>query len=553
MTGTQETQQSDSGTGGDAVAAALRALGVDTVFAIASIHNLPILDALVRAGQFTIIDCRHEQNAVHAADGYSRSTGKLGVAITSTGPGAANASGGLFEAMFASSRVLMLTGQVESAYYGAGRAFVHEAEQQLPMLAALTRQVWSVRRAEDIGQTVLDAGRSACAGRPAPTAVEIPIDLQFAEIGGDLASVSVSRTQPPAARIEAAAQLLSTAERPIIWAGGGVNHAGAADALLALVERLQIPVVTSMAGRGAISEEHPLCVGALVVERPVRELLAEADVVLAIGTHFHMINTAYWTIELGGKLIHLDADPRVFDRSYSTDVRIIGDALVSIEALDQAIGQTAATSDWVDRAAAAGAVARASVREQIGPQWCTIMDAIRDALPDNSPIVRDATIPAYTWGNRLLPIRTSRTSIMPMSNAIGPGLPLSIGACIGSGQRTVVLHGDGGIMLSIGELPVLAQYNLPLTVCVFNDHGYGILRAIQGATYDGDLHDVDLATPDFAALARSCGIEGVSVSTAEDFAAAFAASVQRDGPTVIDIDIRAFPKLIYGGKQRLLT
>lgn len=553
MSGQNNTAPATEGTGGDAVAAALRALGVDTVFAIASIHNLPLLDALVRDGRFTIIDCRHEQNAVHAADGYSRATGKLGVAITSTGPGAANASGGLFEAMFASSRVLMLTGQVETSYYGAGRAFVHEAEQQLPMLASLTRQVWSVRRAEDIAQSVMEAGRAASAGRPAPTAVEIPIDLQFADTSYDLEPVVVLRTKPAAARITAAAELLAKAQRPIIWAGGGVNHAGAADALQALAERLQIPVVTSMAGRGAISEDHPLCVGALVVERPVRELLAEADVVLAIGTHFHMINTAYWTLKLGGTLIHADADPRVFDRSYRTDVRIIGDALLSIEALDNAVPATAAETGWAQQAATAGADARALVREQIGAPWCTVMDAIREALPDAAPVVRDATIPAYTWGNRLLPIRASRTSIMPVSNAIGPGLPLSIGACIGSGERTVVLHGDGGIMLSIGELPVLKQYNLPLTVCIFNDHGYGILRAIQGATFDGDLHDVDLATPDFAAMARACGIEGVSVSTAEDFATAFAASVQRDGPTVIDVDIRSFPKLVYGGKQRLLT
>ncbi|PRZ42753.1 acetolactate synthase-1/2/3 large subunit [Antricoccus suffuscus] len=541
------------GTGGDAVVHALHALGVEAVFGIASIHNLPILDAIVRDGQIKIFDCRHEQNAVHAADGYSRVTGKLGVAITSTGPGAANAAGGLFEARFASSRVLMLTGQVESQFYMQGKAFLHEAESQMPMLTSLTRQSWSVRRTEDIVADVVAAGTAAMSGRPAPTAVEIPIDFQYAEHEYDEApAVQIRRTTPDSKRIAQVAELLGTAKRPLIWAGGGVNHAGAADALRALVERLQIPVVTSMAGRGAVPEDHPLSVGPLITEKPVRELIADADVVVAIGTHFHMTNTGNWAIQINGQLAHIDADSRVFDRNYPTAARVIGDALLSIEALDSAVASTSAEAEWLTRSQEAGSAARDGVRKQIGTEYAAIMDAIRDNLPADGPVVRDATVPAYVWGNRLLPIVRSRTSIMPVSNAIGPGLPLSVGACVGAGVRTVVIHGDGGIMLSIGELATIAQYQLPLTVCVFNDKGYGILRKIQGSTFDGALHDVDLATPDFAALAESCGIKGVSVDNAADFAKVFAESCQSDGPTVIEIDMTNLGELMYGGKQRMM-
>lgn len=541
------------GTGGDAVVHALHALGVEAVFSIASVHNLPILDAIVRDGRIDIIDCRHEQNAVHAADGYSRVTGKLGVAITSTGPGAANSAGGLFEATFASSRVLMLTGQVESQFYMQGKAFLHEAESQLPMLTALTRQTWSVRRSEDIVDDVIAAGTAAMSGRPAPTAVEIPIDFQYAEHSYDEARpVRIRRTTPNADRIEQVAELLRGATKPLIWAGGGVNHAGAAQALQTMVERLRIPIVTSMAGRGALPETHELNLGPLITERPVREVIAEADVVVAIGTHFHMTNTANWSIRIGGKLAHIDADSRVFDRDYPTAARVMGDALLAIEALDAAVASTSADPEWLATAQAAGTAAREHVREQIGPEYAAIMDAIRDNLPDAAPVVRDATVPAYVWGNRLLPIVRSRTSIMPVSNAIGPGLPLSVGACVGAGVRTIVIHGDGGIMLSIGELGTIAQYRLPLTVCVFNDRGYGILRKIQGATFDAPLHDVDLATPDFAALAESFGIKGVAVDNAADFAKAFAESCNSDGPTVIDIDSRNLGELTYGGKQRML-
>lgn len=542
------------GTGGDAVVAALKALGVDTVFSIASVHNLPILDAIERDGSIKIIDCRHEQNATHAADGYSRATGKLGVAITSTGPGAANAAGGLFEARFASSRVLMLTGQVESKFYGQGRAFLHEADEQMAYLQSMTRQAWSVRRTADLVDDIVAAGRTAMSGRPAPTAVEIPIDFQYAEFDfEEPAEVEVRRTPADPAEIEKAAELLRSAKRPVLWAGGGVNHAGAADALQALAEQLQIPVVTSQAGRGAIAEDHELCIGALVNEKPIIGLLKEADVVLAIGTHFHMVNLNGWTIPLGTQLIHVDVDPENFDRNYRTAVRVNADALDAIEALSAAVSATDADGDWLATAQKARDEAQAGVRDLMGEKWVAIMDSIRRHLPAAGPVVRDATVPAYVWGNRLLPILTSRTSMMPVSNAIGPGLPLAIGATIGAGERAVCIHGDGGIMLSIGDLPVLAQYNLPLTVIVFNDRGYGILRKIQGATFDGPLHDVDLATPDFAKLAEACGIASTRVSTPEEFDDAFAESVASDGPMVIEVDMSDLGELKYGGKQRLLS
>ncbi|HMG63739.1 MAG TPA: thiamine pyrophosphate-binding protein, partial [Streptosporangiaceae bacterium] len=166
-------------TGGDLVAEALEALGVEHVFGIVSVHNLPIYDAIRRRGRITTINSRHEQGAVHAADGYARSTGRLGVAITSTGPGAANAVPGLYEAAFSSSPVLMITGQVETRFYGKGRGVLHEAEQQLPMLRSVTRRTESVRRAQDIPELIMLAAADALTGRPQPVAVEIPIDLQY--------------------------------------------------------------------------------------------------------------------------------------------------------------------------------------------------------------------------------------------------------------------------------------------------------------------------------------------------------------------------------------
>ncbi|MDG4825284.1 thiamine pyrophosphate-binding protein [Asanoa sp. WMMD1127] len=541
-------------TGGDAVVEALRALGVDRVFVVASVHNLPILNALHRDGGIAVVNVRHEQAAVHGADGYARVTGRLGVAITSTGPGAANAMGGLFEAGFASSPVLMLTGQVETGFYGKGRGYLHEAERQLEMLRSVTRQAWSVRRAADIAEVVVAAGREALTGRPQPTAVEIPVDLQYAETPRTgVVAAPVPRAAPDPARVAAAAALLAGARRPLVWAGGGVNHAGAADALRAFVERLGIPVVTSTEGRGALPEDHPLCLGSLATYKPLRAHVERADAVLVVGSRFQMYPTGFWRLRLPPALVHLDADPTVIGRSYPARVALVADARDGLAALDAALPTGAVEPGWADegRAAADATVARA--RERLGPDHRGIMDAIRRHLPRDGVVVRDSTVPAYVWGDSLLPILSSRTSLRPVSSAIGPGLPLAIGAAAGAGERTVVIHGDGGIMLTIGELSTLAQTGLPVTVCVFNDRGYGILRGIEAATFAGAQHDVDLATPDFAALAEAMGVPAEKVSDAAGFEKAFAASVARPGPALIEVDLLALAPMDYpiGGHENV--
>lgn len=528
--------------GGDVVLEALIALDVECVFVVASIHNLPILDAIRRRGGVRVVNMRHEQSVVHAADGYSRATGRLGVAITSTGPGAANAMGGLFEAGFASSRVLMITGQVETRFYGQGKGFLHEAENQLDMLRSVTRESWSVRRVEDIGASVLAAGRAAQTGRPQPTAVEIPVNLQYQH--SDIELLAVPPLVPTAAlpeRIRQAAELIAGARRPLIWAGGGVVSGGAWDELRQLAERLRIPVVTSTQGRGALPDNHPLCLGALTTSAPVRAIVEEADLIIAVGTHFQMYDTGFWEIALTSQLIHIDVDATVIGRNYPVAVAVVADAVVALPALDRAVTASAADPGWEERAKDAAQEARAELLNSLGVDHRAIVGIIRRYLPAGGAVVRDATVPAYNWGNTLLPILEPRTSMHPTSAAIGPGLPLAIGATIGRGARSVVIHGDGGIMLTIGELSSLAQADAPLTVLVFNDGGYGILRGIQAATFGEETarNDVDLNTPDFVALAQAMHIPADRVESVEEFEAAFAASVETDGPHLIEIDLHS--------------
>lgn len=527
------------------VVRALEALGVRQVFGIVSVHNLPIMSAIKDSDRIQVVNMRHEQAAVHAADGYARATGQLGVALTSTGPGAANAMGGLFEAGFASSRVLMITGQVETRFYGQGRSALHEAEHQRQMLGSILRDVVSVRRTVDIPAAVARAATAILTGRPQPAAVEIPIDLQYAEDE----MPPMPEVAPPAAsvddaRVRKAAELLSAAERPLLWAGGGVISGGAADELRGLAEDLDIPVVTSVEGRGALSEEHRLCLGAMANGPDLRRIIKEADVVLAVGTRFQMLPTGNWSARPGGELIHLDADPAVINRSFPAGLGIVADARAGLAAIRRHATAGPGRTAWTEQAAAAREAARERIHGQIGPDHRAIYEAIRRHLPDAGCVVRDATVPAYTWGDRLLPIRRPRTSLRPASAAIGPGLPLAIGAAMATGERTVVIQGDGGLMLSVGELAAVAQYGMPITLCVFNDGGYGVLRRIETATY-GRTHDVDLATPRFADLAAAFGLHSVRVETAADFEAAFKDSVARGGPAVIEVDTTALTPIEY--------
>jgi len=527
-------------TGGEAVVAALKALDVRHVFGIVSVHNIPIYDAILRDGTITPVSVRHEQGAVHAADGYSRATGKLGVAIVSTGPGTMNAMPGLFEAGFASSRVLLITGQIDSVYYSKGKGFLHEAPRQTETLRSVTRLTESVRRTEDIAETVVRVARDVMTGRPQPGAVEIPIDHQYGKAPVDVPHVEGwPRQQPSKESVASAVELLAGAKRPLIWAGGGVITADASEELRQLAEYLGAPVVTSVNGRGAIPEDHPLALGPLSNDPALDPVITHADVVFAVGTRFQGAATRNWTLEIPGKLVHLDADPGVIGRNYPPALSMVTDARLGLAAIVRALSSRAAEPAFAESAQGAAGQARAAIRKQIGPDYAAIMDTMREVLPRDANIVRDATVPAYLWGNRLIPVLEPRTSIMSTSAAIGPGLPLAIGAAIGSGRKTALIQGDGGFMLNIAELATAAQYKAPVIVCLFNDGGYGVLRTIQARTFEGRQTGVDLGSPDFPAVAEGMGVRAERVRGVADFREVFRRAVESDGPVLLDIDMSA--------------
>lgn len=545
-------------TGGDLVYRALRALDVRHVFGIVSVHNIPIYDAIKRGGGITPVDVRHEQAGLHMADAYARATNRLGVAITSTGPGACNAMAGLFEAGFASSRVLMITGQVDQPFYGKGKGVLHEAEKQVDMLRSVTRRTESVREVDDIAEAIFRVADDILSGRPQPGAVEIPVDLQYAQTPEQTPRFEAPEPRvPDDGQIAAAADALAAASKRVIWAGGGVISGGASSELVALAEALRAPVFTTSNGRGSIPEDHELAMGPLTTQPGLRDVIGEAEVLLAVGTRFQSGSTANWSLEMPRRLIHVDVDPGVVGRNYRPEVTVMGDARATLAALADATNAQPGDGDFLAQAIERRDQARAAIREQMGSDHEVIMDTMRELLPRDGNIVRDATVPAYVWGNRLIPVVTPNTSFNPTSAAIGPGLPLAIGAALGSGSKTVLIQGDGGFMLSIGELATAAQYALPLIVCVFNDGGYGVLRSIQRARFEGRNTGVDLLTPDFAGVADAMGVKGFKVKGVDAFREAFRQAMDRDGPALLDIDMASlaplggmFGRRAQGGRQR---
>jgi acetolactate synthase-1/2/3 large subunit len=531
-------------TGGEAVARSLAALGVRHVFGIVSVHNLPIYDAL-DTSDIEVVACRHEQFAVHAADGYARATGRLGVALASSGPGTTNAVSGLYEAQFGSSPVLLVTGQTESTFYGKGKGFLHESEKQLDLLRAVTRRAETIWRTEDIGTVLTSVALDALTGRPQPVAVEIPIDQQYRVAPVAIpSSPAPARLEPSDEDLARAAELLSAARRPLVWAGGGVVAAGAGVELLAVATALGAPVITTIEGRGAIPETHELALGPRTDRRDLEPIITDADVVLAVGTRFQNYSTRVWRLPIPGQLVHLDADPRMIGLNYHANVAVVGDAKVGLARLAELLEGGSVESDWVARARTAVEADLERSAKEVGPDHLRIVELMRAALPDDAVVVRDTTVPGYLWGNRLLPILRPRTSIRPSSSAIGPGIGLAVGAALGAGTTTVLIVGDGGFQLGLGELATAAQYQLPLVVCVFNDRGYGVLRTIQAAVSDR-TYGVELHTPDFAAVALGMGVDAVHVAGVDEFDDEFRRAVAQERPVLLDIDMGSLAPLDF--------
>ncbi|MDE0140228.1 MAG: thiamine pyrophosphate-binding protein [Caldilineaceae bacterium] len=537
-----------------ALVESLRAQGVDTIFGIISSHTMEIFDALYdHQDAIRFISTRHEQAAAMMADGYARVTGKPGICLTSTGPGAANSMGGLGEAYAASSPVLTITSSAEEQLYERGLGTMHETKNQLDMLSTVTQHSVHISRPEDAPEHVREAFSLFQDRRHRPIAIEIPSDVQCQEaeiaISGPIRQAAP--TADPAA-VEAAADILLAGRRVGVIAGTGVHRSGAGRELTRLVERLGAPVFTTANSKGAIAEDHPLSLGMYGgeynfppggLEDPRQTFADSLDVILVVGSSLSYFRAKSQGLRQPPQLIHLDIDTAPMDKWYATTVRLVGDARTVLEQLNGALANRE-SSDTTAKGVEEGYAAKVrEVRERIReykrrtlPNETKIMEAIRRVTARDAVFVGDVGVCNHRGANYCLDIFDERSYLIPAWGGLGFGLPAAAGAKAGvPGRQVICITGDGGFQFNIQELGTCVQYGLRPVVLVFNDDAWGLLRHYQENRKGGRYIASDLRNPDFTRLAEAYGARGLRANSLPELVQSLELALATEKVTVIDV------------------
>lgn len=529
--------------GARAVIATLERHGVDTVFGIPGVHTLPLYDELRDSGIRHVL-ARHEQGAGYMAYGYARATGRVGVALVISGPGVTNIATPMANAYSDSVPVLTIATTLPRDHDGRERGALHELKDQYGSMSALVGWARRVSGASEPPGAVAEAFAALTARRPRGAYLEIPLDLLTEPVpGGAAEPLPVSRPVPAAETVREAAALLDGATRPLIIAGSGATDA--ADSLRALAERLGAPVLLGPGSKGVLPDGHPLALATRVSVVPdaLRELIDGCDVALIVGTKLGDERTAAGSMPLPPVRIRVDLDPAEIDRRRPVDVGVHADAGAFLDALLDACDGPGGTlrDDRAQWAAKAVAAAKAAMVEYARTDFevpTEYLEAIRAALPPDGVTVADMTMLGYASAE-LYPVDRPRTYIHPYELcSIGCGLPIALGARVGSGDRPVVaLCGDGGILQTIGELATATQENVPVTVIVFNDRTYSAVHQQQRRAYDGRVIATELQAPDYIGLAASFGLHAARAESPDSLQAALSAASARPSATLIEVPI----------------
>jgi acetolactate synthase-1/2/3 large subunit len=530
-------------TGGDALARQLAREGIRQIFGVPGVQLDYAVDGLARlsaAEAITYWNTRHEQATSYMADGYSRSTGRVGVCMVVPGPGLLNALAGVVTAYACSSRVLCIAGQIPSNAIGHGLGLLHEIPHQSLILRTLTK--WSARaeRPQDVARLVHEAVRQLRSGRPRPVGLEIPPDVLQAT--ADISLLDPVEhdepIEPDATLVRNAAQLLSSAERPVIYAGGGAVAGDASQPLRKLAELLQCPVVMSPNGRGALDDRHPLALTWLGGRAP----LAEADLVLGVGSRF-LSGQEQLTFAAGARCILLNAEPGDLAEPRRPDVAILGDAALGLSALcDELSGLSTGTrGPWLDL----DHVRRwaEDIQSQIEPQYGWVR-ALRASLPEDGILVNEFTQVGY-MSQAAFPVYYPRTYISPgYQGTLGYGYPTALGARAGNPDKAVLsINGDGGFGWALPELSTARKFGIGLVSVVFNDQAYGNVRRAQAEQFGGRIFGSELLNPDFVELAESFGIRGARATTPGELEGLLRETLGANAePVLIDVPVGVMPQ-----------
>lgn len=520
--------------GGDVVAESLEALGADAAFGVPGVHTLALWEGLRHVGLRSIV-CRTETNSAIAADGYARVRHSPAPLLLTTGPGALNALMGVVEAASAHVPVLAIASGLPRDRMARRQGALHEVDGQTASFSPLVKWTGRPTSSEALPGVLAAAWRKALEPPSGPVYVEIPYDLLDAPTDMPAASAEDGRPPVPAPPSEEAlahvVELLDGAERPVIWAGGGVVRAGAWDELAALAEALQAPVATTYMGKDSIPADHPLAVGAMCDDEPFAELLTGADVLLCVGTELGEWTTQRYGLRFRGRVVQIDASPDRIGAVFPA-FPLVADARAALAALaarvsrrtpDPGASERIQTIRWQIRN---GQAAAGHVREH------AVMDALHAGLPRDAITAFDMTVAGY-WAAAHLPLYTPRSFLYSLgSGALGYAVAAAIGAQVAAPERPVFcVVGDGGFMYAPQELATIRENDLPVKLLLVDDGGYGMLRDIQASRFE-TAFAVDLFRPDFAALASAFGIP-VRETDVEGLAGALGWANAVDGPALV--------------------
>lgn len=529
---------------------------------------IPVYDALYDEREIRHILVRHEQGAAHAADGYARASGKPGVCMTTSGPGATNLTTGILNAYMDSSPVVAISGQVPTSLLGAD-AF-QEADM-LSVMLPITKHNFIVHRAEDVPRVVRLAFKIATTGRPGPVHIDLPKDAQAGKadfkIPADVEYPKAVKLEPDVGQIHMAVNLLTQAERPLIFAGGGVVWSGASPEVVALAEMLGAPVVTSLLGKGAIPEDHPLSMGMLGMHGRMAANLAisECDVLLGVGVRFDDRATGdvrYFAPK--AKIVHIDIDQAEIGKIVRVDVPIVGDAKHALAAIIKGLKARAKRqkpSEWLRRTE--------KLRKDLAPRMDyddvpikpqRAIKEIMDVLGDDAIVVTEVG-QCQMWAAHFFTVRKPRHFISSGGlGTMGFGFPASMGVKVARPECDVVdIAGDGSFLMNSQELATVVENGINVVVCILNNRHLGMVKQWQDLFFQKRRSAVYLGeTPDFVKLAEAYGAWGDRATRPSEIAPKLREALKCGKPAVLDIiidpDEQCLPMVPAGGRlDQMLT
>jgi acetolactate synthase-1/2/3 large subunit len=550
--------------GAQALVRSLVAEGVDVLFGYPGGVVLPIFDALYDTKEIRTILTRHEQGATHAADGYARVTGRPGVVIVTSGPGAANTVTGIANAYMDSVPLVVFTGQVATHVLGT------DAFQETDITGItipITKHNYLVSDPADIPEIVREAFHIASTGRPGPVLVDVPVDMGKAEIAYKRPeTVNLPGYKPTvrghAKQIKEAASLIARARKPLLYVGGGVLASGAWKELKELAELMQLPVVTTLMGKGAFPEDHHLFVGMPGMHggKFTNYAITETDLLIGVGVRFDdRVTGKLASFATKAKVVHVDIDPAEIGKNRAVDVPIVGDAkhvLAAVTAELRKMNAEPRTEAWmrvIDDWRSRYPFHYHPTESSVMPEY--VVERVRELTKDRPTVYATEVGQNQMWACQYLRIREPRTWVSSGGlGTMGFGLPASIGAQIGRPDHLVIdIAGDGSIQMNSQELATAAINKLPVKVVILNNGYLGMVRQWQELFYEHRYSSSTLPQdcPDFVKLAEAYGAFGTRVTLPEDLDRALAEAFEFDGPAVVDVRVEreenVFPMVAPGG------